>query len=75
MGSEELWLLLAAVATLGIPPSATVAVDEVARCTGDLDVGAGDGDEWSRPFLVAEGRGTLKDDLDNDSQPLTMQAQ
>lgn len=63
VGVEEFGLGLATVGPLAIPPLGTVAINDVARGTSDSDVGSRDGDEWAFPLLVAEGSGTLEDDL------------
>lgn len=63
VGVEELGLGLATVGALAIPPLGTVAINHVARSTGDGDVSSGDGDERTFPLLVTERSGTLEDDL------------
>ena len=60
VGVEELWLLLAAVGTLAVPPLSTIAVNNVAGSTLDGDLGTRDRDERTLPFLVAEAGGTLE---------------
>jgi hypothetical protein len=60
---EELWLGLATVGTLSVPPLGTVTVKDGAGSTSDGDVGTRDGDKRTRPLLVTEGGLTLKDDL------------
>lgn len=62
MSIEELGLGLAAVAALAVPPAGTATVQNSARSI-DGDVGAGDGDEGTGPFFVAEGGGAFEDDL------------
>lgn len=63
MGIEELWLGLAAVGTLAVPPALSTTVDGVVGSTSNDDVGAGDTDERSIPLLIAEGGLAVKDDL------------
>lgn len=63
VGVEELGLGLATVRALAVPPLGAVAIDNVARGAGDGDVSAGDRDQGAFPLLVAEGSGTLEDDL------------
>jgi hypothetical protein len=63
MGIEKLGLGLASVGALAIPPARTIAVDLsiVGRFNGDAR--AGYSDQRTVPFLVAEGGGTLENDL------------
>lgn len=42
VGVEELWLRLATVGALVVPPAAAIAIENGARCTSHGDVGAGD---------------------------------
>lgn len=64
VGVEKIGLGLAvAVTTLSVPPAGATAVNGVAACTSDCDGGSRDGDEGTGPLLVAESRGSLKDDL------------
>lgn len=67
MGIEELGLGLATVSSLAIPPAGSVAVEDGTRGSLHSDIGSGDGDQGARPFLVAEGGGSLEDDLENSS--------
>lgn len=57
-----LGLGLASIAALAIPPGWTTTVDEMARSTGDGDLGSADADERTRPLLVSEGGGSLEGD-------------
>ena len=63
MGVEELGLGLATVGTLAIPPLGAISVNNVARCTRDGNVAAGNGDQRTLPLLVTEAGGALEDDL------------
>lgn len=63
VGIEELWLCLATIGTLAIPPALSTTVDGVVGSTSNDDVRAGDTDQRSIPFLVAEGGLAVKDDL------------
>jgi hypothetical protein len=63
VGIEELWLGLAAVGTLTVPPALSTTIDSVVGSTSNDDVGAGDTDERSIPLLIAEGGLAVKDDL------------
>jgi hypothetical protein len=65
VGSEELWLSLAAVGSLAIPPARTISIEDGTRSTLDGNVSSGDGDQGTVPFLVAEGGLSLEDDLKN----------
>ena len=60
---EKLWLCLATVGTLAVPPAGSAAIEEGAAGTGDGNALAGNRDEWSGPFSVAEGCGAFEDDL------------
>lgn len=59
---EELRLGLAAVGTLGIPPTSTIAVESSAG-TIDSERISGDGNERTLPLLVAESGSTLENDM------------
>jgi hypothetical protein len=63
VGIEELWLGLATVGTLAVPPALSTTVDGVVRSAGNDDVRARDTDERSIPLLVAEGGLAVEDDL------------
>lgn len=63
VGSEELGLSLAAVGSLAVPPAGTISIEDGARSSLDSNVSSGDGDQRTRPFLVAEGGHSLEDDL------------
>lgn len=63
VGVEELGLVLAAVGSLGVPPSGSVTVDEMTLLAGDFNVRAFDADEGTLPLLVSEGSFTPEDDL------------
>jgi hypothetical protein len=63
VGREELGLLLAAVATLAVPPTSTITLNLTTRVLLDGNAGSGRGDQGALPFLVAEGGGTVEDDL------------
>lgn len=63
MGIEELWLGLATVGTLAVPPALSTTVDSVVGSAGNNGVGAGDTDERSISLLVAEGGLAVEDDL------------
>jgi hypothetical protein len=63
VGAEELGLLLAAVAALGIPPALALAVDDVAGSAVDGELVASEGDEGTLPLLVAEGGLALEGNL------------
>lgn len=63
VGVEELGLVDTAVGALAVPPPATVTINQVALGTSDRDIGSGNPDQRTVPLLVAEGRGTLEDDL------------
>lgn len=63
VSAEELGLGLAAVASLGVPPSLTLAVDGVTGSTLNEEVGTSEGDQRTFPLLVAEGSLSLEDDL------------
>lgn len=63
VGVEKLGLRFASVGALAIPPTRTIAVDLGAVGRLDGDARAGNANQRSAPFLVAEGRGSLKDDL------------
>ena len=63
VGVKGLWLGLATVGALAIPPLGSVEVDDMASGTGDGDVRTRDRDQRSLPLLVAEAGGTLEDDL------------
>ncbi len=67
VGIEELGLLLAAVTPLAIPPAGSIAIENGTGGSPDSDIGPGDGDQGARPFLVAEGSGSLEDNLENSS--------
>lgn len=54
VGGEELGLLLPLVA-LAVPPTLTLAIEQVAAGPIHSDAVAGNGDERSFPFLVPEG--------------------
>jgi hypothetical protein len=58
VGVEELWLRLASVGTLTIPPGSTTTIDGVTASTGNDDVSSRNGDQWTRPFFVAKGGGS-----------------
>jgi hypothetical protein len=63
MGSKELGLRLAAVASLAIPPTGAIGVQNSTAGALDGDVVAFDLEERAGPFLVAPSRGALEDDL------------
>lgn len=63
VGVEELGLVDTAVGALAVPPPATVTINQVALGTSDRDIGSGNTDQRTVPLFVAEGRGTLEDDL------------
>lgn len=67
VGIEELGLLLAAVTPLAIPPAGSITIENGTGGSPDSDISPGDGDQGARPFLVAEGGGSLEDDLGNSS--------
>ena len=54
MGIEELWFCFTAIASLGVPPPGSSAVDDGTRRASDGDVGPGDRDEGTGPLFVAE---------------------
>lgn len=58
-----LWLGLAAVATLAVPPFRTVSIDHVAGCTLDGDAGARERDQRAFPLLVPKAGGPGKGNL------------
>lgn len=62
VGVEELGLGLATVGALGVPPAGSITI-ESGTSTVDGDLVASDGDEGAVPLLVAEGGGTLEDDV------------
>lgn len=64
MRMEELWLRHSAIGTLAVPPELALAIEDMARGTGHSYVGAGDGDERTRPFGIAEGCVAFEDDLE-----------
>ena len=63
MRVEEFRLLLPAIGTLAVPPQRALAVEDGARCTGDGNIDAGDGDDGTEPFGIAEGCAAFEDDL------------
>lgn len=63
VGVEELGLLLSAVGSLAVPPASASTVDNMAGCTGDVNVISREADEGTLPLLVSEGGFTLEDDL------------
>lgn len=63
MGIEELWLRLATVGALAIPPALSSTVDSVVGGTSNNDVGTRDLNKGSIPFLVSEGGLAVEDDL------------
>lgn len=62
VGVEELGLGLAAVGTLAVPPSATLAVNNGARSTDNGDLVTRNGNKRTAPLLIAKGSGTLEGD-------------
>ena len=64
---EKLWLSFATVGALAVPPSGSTAIEEGAAGAGYRDAFAGNRDEWSGPFFVAEGCGAFEDDLSEKS--------
>jgi hypothetical protein len=62
VGGEELGLLLAAVASLAVPPTSTSAVNLGTGVLLDGDAGTGHGDQGAGPFFVTEGGGAIEDD-------------
>lgn len=63
MGSKELGLCLAAVATLAVPPAGTIRVQNGTTGTLDGDFIALNLEQRANPLLVAPGRCSLKDNL------------
>lgn len=63
VGVEELGLGLAAVSSLAVPPAGTVSVENGSSGSLDGDGCSGNRDQGSIPFLVAEGGGSLEDNL------------
>jgi hypothetical protein len=63
VGVEELGLLLAAVASLAVPPAGTISVELRACGSLDGDGCSGNRDQGTFPFLVVEGGGSFEDDL------------
>lgn len=53
VGIEELWLSLASVTSLAIPPATAISVQYRARGTLDSYGGSTDRDQWPIPFFVA----------------------
>lgn len=70
VGREELGLLLATVASLAVPPTSTITVNLSTRVLLDGNTGSGRGNQGALPFLVAEGGGTVEDDLLAAHQPM-----
>ena len=64
MGLQKcyLGLGLSTVATLTIPPTCTIGVQDGARGTLDGNLGAANGKQRSGPLLVAPGGSAFKDD-------------
>lgn len=63
VSSEELWLFLASVAALAIPPLGAVAINDMTRSTNNLDSSTRDADQGTCPFFVAKGSGAFEGDL------------
>lgn len=63
MGSKELGLRLAAIASLAIPPARTIGVQNGTAGSLNRDVVALNLEERAGPFFVAPSRGALEDDL------------
>jgi hypothetical protein len=59
---EHLGLGLATVSALGVPPTGSISVESGTSAV-DGDVVTRDRDERTLPLLVAEGGGTLEDDV------------
>lgn len=64
---EELWLGLATIAALTIPPCGSVAIDDVSRRTSDCLAFATNTNERAFPFLVSKASGACKGDLEVNS--------
>jgi hypothetical protein len=62
VGVEELGLSLAAVGTLGVPPTSSIAI-ESSTSTVDGERVTRDGNKRARPLLVAEGGSALEHDV------------
>ena len=62
MGVEHLGLGLATVGALGVPPTGSISVESGTSAV-DGDVVTRDGDKGTLPLLVAEGGGTLEDNV------------
>lgn len=60
---HELWLGLAAVGALAVPPAGALAVNDSAGVLLDGDVLAAEADQGAAPLFVAEGGGAFEDDL------------
>jgi hypothetical protein len=58
-----LWLGLASIAALSVPPFGARSVNDMSSGTIDGDVGAGDRDQGTFPLLVRECSCTLEGDL------------
>lgn len=63
VGREELGLLLAAVASLAVPPTSTITLNLTTSVLLDGNAGSGRRDQRALPFLIAEGGGTVEDNL------------
>ena len=59
---EELWLGLAAVRALGVPPASSITIDG-STSTVDSERVTRDGDQRALPLLVSEGGSALEDDM------------
>lgn len=63
VSSKELWLRLAAIATLAIPPAGTIRVQNGTTGTLDSDIIAFNLEQRTRPLFIAPGGCSLKDNL------------
>lgn len=63
VSSKELWLRLAAIATLAIPPAGTIRVQNGTTGTLDGDIIALNLEQRTGPLFIAPGGCSLKDNL------------
>lgn len=63
VSSKELWLRLAAIATLAIPPAGTIRVQNGTTGTLDGDIIAFNLEQRTRPLFITPSGCSLKDDL------------
>ena len=63
MGVEEFGFGLSTVGSFAIPPGSSIAIDDMTTGSFHRDVGTGEGDERTVPFLIFKGGSSFESNL------------